>query len=101
MNETVLIAVTSGVGVMLAFMLMARRGVKLEPKIREELSRAGGELLLPDLVQRVGLSDSFINRGKVIQALAPMIQRGEVTEEDDPSATVKTRLALKKIRLKK
>ncbi|MDV6236284.1 hypothetical protein CH379_011675 [Leptospira ellisii] len=72
----------------------------MEPLIRKELEFAGGILSLPELVKRIGLKDSFINRGKVIQAVAPMISRGEVLEEDDPSATVKTRLDLKKFRLK-
>jgi hypothetical protein len=100
MNDTLMIAIVSGIGVALALAIASRRGQKLEPRIREELTAAGGVLLLPELVTRIGLKDSFINRGKVIQAIAPMVQRGEVIEEDDPSATVKTRLDLKKLRLK-
>ncbi|RHX84243.1 hypothetical protein [Leptospira stimsonii] len=80
--------------------LIARRGKKLEPLILKELQDAGGTLTLPDLVKRIGLKDSFINRGKVIQAVAPMISRGEVVEIDDPNATVKNRLDLKQFRLK-
>ncbi|MCG6192359.1 hypothetical protein LFX25_03790 [Leptospira sp. FAT2] len=89
-----------GIGVSLSLMLVARRGKKLEPLIRKELEEAGGFLLLPDLVKRVGLKDSFINRGKLIQAIGPMVLRGEIIEEDDPNATIKNRLALKKFRLK-
>ncbi|RHX89472.1 hypothetical protein [Leptospira stimsonii] len=80
--------------------LIARRGKKLEPLILKELQDAGGALTLPDLVKRIGLKDSFINRGKVIQAVAPMISRGEVVEIDDPNATVKNKLDLKQFRLK-
>lgn len=57
-------------------------------------------MTLPELVKRIGLKDSFMNRGKVIQAIAPMVSRGEVVEIDDPNATVKNRLELKQFRLK-
>ncbi|MBM9578096.1 hypothetical protein JWG45_13140 [Leptospira sp. 201903070] len=80
--------------------LVARRGKKLEPLILNELKTSGGALALPELVKRIGLKDSFLNRGKVIQAIAPMISRGEVIEIDDPNATVKNRLDLKQFRLK-
>jgi hypothetical protein len=100
MNDTVLIGIVSGIAVALALAVASRRGQKLEPVIRDALTAAGGELLLPELVTRIGLKDSFMNRGKVIQAIAPMVQRGEVIEQDDPSATVKNRLDLKKFRLK-
>ncbi|TGL81468.1 hypothetical protein EHQ83_03855 [Leptospira yasudae] len=84
----------------MAFAIVARRGKKLEPLILKELQAADGALALPELVKRVGLKDSFINRGKVIQAVAPMISRGEVVEIDDPKATIKNRLELKQFRLK-
>lgn len=100
MDETTLTSIVAGIGVALAMALIARRGKKLEPLILKELQDAGGTLTLPDLVKRIGLKDSFINRGKVIQAVAPMISRGEVVEIDDPNATVKNRLDLKQFRLK-
>lgn len=95
-----IIGATSGIAVTLALFVLARRGKKLEPLIYEQLSQAGGTLSLPELVTRLGFKDSFINRGKVIQAIAPMVQRGEVIEEDAPNATIKNRLELKKFRLK-
>lgn len=100
MDETTLTSIVAGIGVALAIALVARRGKKLEPLILKELQAAGGALALPELVKRIGLKDSFLNRGKVIQAVAPMISRGEVVEIDDPNATVKNRLDLKQFRLK-
>lgn len=100
MNDSLLIGIVSGIAVALALSVVARRGEKLAPKIRAELAAAGGTLLLPELVTRVGLKDSFLNRGKLIQAIAPMIQAGEIIEEDDPNATVKTRLDLKRFSLR-
>ncbi|TGK33254.1 hypothetical protein EHQ12_17840 [Leptospira gomenensis] len=93
-------SIVAGIGAALAVSIAARRGKKLEPKILKELQDAGGTLTLPELTKRIGLKDSFLNRGKVIQAIAPMIARGEVVEIDDPKATVKNRLELKQFRLK-
>ncbi|WP_246838936.1 hypothetical protein [Leptospira yasudae] len=100
MDETTITSIAVGIGVALAFAIIARRGKKLEPLILKELQAAGGSLTLPELVKRIGLKDSFINRGKVIQAVAPMVSRGEVVEIDDPNATIKNRLELKQFRLK-
>ncbi|MCG6169773.1 hypothetical protein LFX25_20270 [Leptospira sp. FAT2] len=100
MDDTIITSIVAGIGVALALGIVARRGKKLEPSILKELQDAGGVLTLPELVKRIGLKDSFMNRGKVIQAIAPMVSRGEVVEIDDPNATVKNRLELKQFRLK-
>ncbi|EMN38393.1 hypothetical protein [Leptospira interrogans] len=76
-----------------------RRRKKLEPLILQELEAAGGVLTLPELVKRIGLKDSFYNRGKVLEAVAPMVSRGEVIETDSPNATITNRLNLRKYRL--
>lgn len=77
----------------------ARRRKKFEPLILQELETAGGVLTLPELVKRIGLKDSFYNRGIVLQAVAPMVSRGEVIETDSPNATITNRLNLRKYRL--
>ncbi|EQA71558.1 hypothetical protein [Leptospira noguchii] len=80
-------------------MVTNRRRKKFEPLIRQELESAGGVLTLPELVKRIGLKDSFYNRGRVLESVAPMVSRGEVIEEDNPNATIKNRLNLRKYRL--
>lgn len=94
-----MIGIVGAVTASIAVFVASRRGAKLEPRILEELQKAGGSLRLPQLVVAVGLKDSFINRGKLIQAVAPLVRRGAVAEDDDPAATARNRLDLKTFRL--
>lgn len=100
MQDMVMYGIVGAVTASVAVFVASRRGAKLEPKIVEELQKAGGSLRLPALVTAVGLKDSFINRGKLIQAIAPLVRSGAVLEEDDPAATARTRLELKTFKLK-
>lgn len=99
MSDMVMFGIIGALTASLAVFIASRRGAKLEPRILEELQKAGGSLRLPQLVVAVGLKDSFINRGKLIQAVAPLVRRGAVAEDDDPAATARTRLELKTFRL--
>jgi len=101
MDDTYLIGFATAIAVAGAVFVASRRAVKLEPKLRDALEQAGGELTLPALTAAIGLKDSFLNRGKVIQAIAPMVRSGAVVEIDDPAATAKTRLELKRFRLQR
>ena len=100
MDDTYLIGFATAIAVAGAVFVASRRTAKLEPKLRDALAQAGGELTLPALTVAVGFKDSFLNRGKVIQAIAPLVRAGAVLEIDDPSATTKTRLELKRFRLR-
>lgn len=97
-------AVGVALGLGLYYARTAKSGVALDARIREELARArtsGSEpLVLPVLVQRVGLSDGFLNRGKVMSALAPMVGSGEVLQEEPEGTTVKNRLEVLRFRLR-
>ncbi|HEY0134655.1 MAG TPA: hypothetical protein VGB85_11260 [Nannocystis sp.] len=101
MDDTYLIGFATAIAVAGAIFVASRRAGKLGPKLRDALEQAGGELTLPALTAAVGFKDSFINRGKVIQAIAPLVRSGAVVETDDPAATAKTRLELKRFRLQR
>lgn len=104
--DIVTLAPAAGValGLGIYFARSAKKGLALESRIREELTRArssGGEpLALPSLVQRIGLSDGFLNRGKVMSALAPMVASGEVLQEEPDGTTMTNRLESLRFRLR-
>ncbi|KON76624.1 hypothetical protein [Leptospira kirschneri] len=79
----------------MVYRLVDRRRQKFEPLIRQKLETARGVLTLPELVKRIGLKDSFYNRGTVLA----MVSRGEVIETDNPNTTITNRLNLRKYRL--
>lgn len=97
-------AVGVALGLGIYYSRNAKSGIALETRIREELAKArtcGGEpLALPAIVQRVGLSDGFLNRGKVMSALAPMVASGEVLQEEPEGTTVRNRLEVLRFRLR-
>lgn len=96
-------AVGVALGLGIYYSRSAKGGMVLEHRIREELAKArafGEPLALPALVQRVGLSDGFIHRGKVMSALAPMVASGEVVQEEPEGTTVRNRLEVLRFRLR-
>jgi hypothetical protein len=68
-------------------------------KIRNELASADS-LSLPELVTRLGFKDGFINRGKVVNVLNPMVMSGELDKEEPPGTTMKNRLSVMRFRLR-
>ena len=69
-------------------------------RIRAELGTAES-LTLPGLVTRLGMSDGFMNRGKVMAAINPLVAAGELAQEEPPRTTVTERLSVLRFRLKK
>lgn len=98
-----IIPIASGIGVAIGLVIhfsrQSRVAAQLEPKIRAELSQHES-LTLPELVQRLGMSDGFMNRGKVMNLLNPMVASGELIQEEPPGTTMKTRLSVLRFRLK-
>lgn len=97
-----IIGVASGVGVTIGlsihFMRQRRQAAVLGEKILAEL-RAVESMALPDLVTKMGMRDGFINRGKLIQVLGPMVSKGLLVQEEPPGTTVKNRLSVMRFRL--
>ncbi len=92
-------ALAVGIGLAIFFVRQSRQNATLGAKLREQLATAES-LALPELVTRIGMKDGFMNRGKVINALGPMVSSGEVIQEEPPGTTVKNRLDVLRFRLK-
>lgn len=97
-----IISIASGVGIVIGlsihFMRQRQQGAILGEKILKEL-RGTDSLALPELVTRVGMRDGFINRGKIINVLNPMVASGQVLQEEPPGTTIKNRLSVLRFRL--
>ncbi|MFI5298354.1 MAG: hypothetical protein ACHREM_09670 [Polyangiales bacterium] len=94
---TIAPAVGVSVGLAIHFARQQRIAAGLGDKVRTALATVDS-LTLPELVTRVGLSDGFINRGKLMNVLAPMVAAGELTQEEPPGTTIKTRLSVLRFR---
>lgn len=96
------IGVASGVGITIGlsihFMRQRRQAAVLGEKILAEL-QAVESMALPELVTKVGMRDGFINRGKLIQVLGPMVSKGLLVQEEPPGTTIKNRLSVMRFRL--
>lgn len=92
------IGVAIGLGIHLA--RQRRQNEQLHAKILAELNKEGS-LTLPELVTRCGMRDGFLNRGKLISALNPLVASGQLTQEEPPGTTMKNRLSVLRFRLKK
>lgn len=88
------------VGLAIHFTRQKRLADDLGTKIRAELTRSEF-LSLPELVTRVGLKDGFLSRGKLMNALQPMVAAGEVIQEEPPGTTVGNRLQVLQFRMPK
>jgi len=86
------------VGMLYFGAMQAKRGREWGAKIVQALSSAES-LALPELVTRLGLEDGFVNRGKVMAVINPMVARGELIQEEPPGTTVKNRLEVLRFRL--
>lgn len=97
-------AVGVALGLGLYYARTSKKELDLEARLRDALTqaRASGEepIPLPALVVRVGLSDGFLGRGKVMSVLAPMVASGEVIQEEPEGTTVKNRLEVLRFRLR-
>ena len=77
MSDMLVVGIASGVGVTLATLWMWRRAASLGPKLGEVLQREQ-ELTASELAERIGLGSGWFATGRVIQALNPMVARGEL-----------------------
>lgn len=87
------------IGLAIFFARQRRTADQFEPRIRAELTQ-NESLTLPELVQRLGMTDGFMNRGKVMNVINPMVANGELTQEEPPGTTIKDRLSVIRFRLK-
>jgi hypothetical protein len=90
------VGVVIGMGIYTA--AQRKKSAVLGEKILMEL-RAHESLTLPELVTKMGMSDGFINRGKLVNVLNPMVIAGQVTRAEPPGTTVKNRLSVVRYRL--
>ena len=100
MDQIIGIAASVGVvlGLTLHFARQKRIADRYEKTIRTELL-ANGSLSLPELVVRLGLKDGFLNRGKVMNVLQPLVARGELVQEEPPGTTMRTRLSVLRFKI--
>lgn len=100
--DTVLLA-APGIGVAIGLGIhmarQRRQNALLHTTILAELKKAES-LTLPELVMRCGMRDGFLNRGKLINALNPLVAAGQLTQEEPPGTTMKNRLSVLRFRLK-
>ncbi len=75
----------AAIGVSIAMWLTQRRNKALAPSIEAKL-REGGALTLPQLQEALQMN-GFMNRGRVVNALGPMVMAGQVEEIPAPEGT--------------
>jgi hypothetical protein len=99
-----IVGIASGVGVTIGltihFMRQRKQADAMQPKILRELAGADS-LTLPELVVKMGMTDGFMNRGKLINILNPMVASGQILQEEPPGTTMKNRLSVLRFRLPK
>jgi hypothetical protein len=89
-----------GLGMTIHFSRQRRAAKGLAEKIRAELARSES-VSLPDLVTRIGLRDGFMSRGKVMNAINPLVAAGEILQEEPPGTTIRNRLDVLRFRLRR
>ncbi len=98
------VGIASGVGVTVGLLIHSMRQRKqaatLGEKVLAEL-RAAESLTLPELVVKMGLSDGFMNRGKMMNVLNPLVASGQVLQTEPPGTTMKNRLSVLTFSLRK
>lgn len=97
------VSLAVGIGIFLGLVIHFARQKRLSKSIGEKIRRelaAVESLTLPELVTRVGLRDGFLSRGKVMNVLNPMVASGELSQEEPPGTTMKTRLGVLRFRLR-
>lgn len=87
------------VGLAIHFVRQARLSAKIESSILQALE-AVESLTLPELVVHAGLRDGFLSRGKVMNAIHPLVAAGILLQEEPPGTTMKNRLSVLRFRLK-
>ena len=90
------IAVLAGLGTYVVW--QNKRSLAMAAKIRTHL-QAEQSIALPDLVEKLGLKDGFLNRGRVISTLNPMVASGEVIQEEPEGTTMTNRIVMLRFRL--
>ncbi|MEO6954017.1 MAG: hypothetical protein ABI321_19600 [Polyangia bacterium] len=95
MDEVIGIAtgVSVGIGLAIVFYRQHKESTAALPRIMEAL-RESGSLTLPELVVKLGMKDGFMNRGKVVNLLNPVVARGELVQTEPPGTTMKDRLSV-------
>jgi hypothetical protein len=99
MVGSVLPFVGVGIGLAIFFGRQKRRSAEVGSRVRMELSGVES-LSLPEIVARLGMQDGFMNRGKVLNALNPMVASGELVQEEPPGTNFKNRLGVLRFRLR-
>jgi hypothetical protein len=92
-------AVGVALGLAIFFARQRRTAATMAEKVRAAL-QTEDSLSLPEIVTRVGLTDGFMNRGKVVNLLNPMVTSGELLQEEPPGTTFKNRLSVLRFRLR-
>jgi hypothetical protein len=101
--DTILLAAPGigvGIGLAIHFARQRKQNEQLHTRILAELSKEES-LSLPELVSRCGMRDGFLNRGKLLNALNPLVASGQLAQEEPPGTTMKNRLSVMRFRLKR
>lgn len=88
------------IGLAIHFARQRKRAAAFGDKILGEL-RSVESLSLPELVTKMGMKDGFLNRGKLINILNPMVASGQLLQEEPPGTTMKNRLSVLRFRIPK
>lgn len=92
------IAVMFGLGIYV--LRLNKKSIEMAAKIREQLGRTES-LTLPELVEKLGLKDGFLSRGRVISTLNPMVASGEVIQEEPEDTKLVDRIHDLRFRLRR
>jgi hypothetical protein len=102
MESVSTVAAAVGVAVGMGLVALRARGSAggLGGRVRAELAKVDSASL-PELAARLGMSDGFMSRGKLMQELQPMVSAGEVLQDEPAGTTVRDRLAVVRFRLRR
>jgi hypothetical protein len=94
------VGIASGACVTFATLWMRRRAASLEPKLGEVLQQEQKDLTAAELAKRIGLGDGWFATGRVIQALHPMVTRGQLVATVPPNTPLTKRARATRYRVK-
>ena len=99
MNEMLMVGIASGVGVAIATLWIRRKATNLESKLGEVFEREG-DLTAQQLAEKIGLGGGWFATGRVLQALHPMVARGQLVATVPPGTPMTQRARAARYRLK-
>jgi Mg2+/citrate symporter len=98
-----IVSIAASLGVAIGLLIHFKRQAKMNESILEKVHAvlaSGAIKTLPELVLAAGMKDGFLSRGKMMNALNPLVASGELVQEEPAGTTMANRLSVLTFRSK-